>query len=109
MALLVFAFPILPGKKQKWQEMMAEFHGPANADLKAAREAFGLHERTFLQETPRGDMVIVTHEGDDVESAFRKMVTDPRMAKYMPLLAEVHGIDPSAPPPLPRLVFDSRG
>ena len=108
MALLALAFPILPGKKDKWLQMIEQFNGPAKADLVASRKRIGIHERTFLQETPMGDLVIVTFEGNDVQSALGKLMADPAMGKFMAQLSEIHGMDPNAPPPaLPRLVFDS--
>lgn len=69
-----------------------------------------MHERTFLQETPSGDLVIITLEGADRMAAFAQMMADPSMKEFAAWAADVHGIDPGAgPPPVPRLVYDSRG
>ena len=60
--------PILPGKKEKWQDMMDRMLASGSESRKefnSSREKAGLHERTFLQETPAGDFVIITFEGDD--------------------------------------------
>ena len=61
MALLTMCMPILPGKKEKWLQKMAELNQePAKSEFDASRETAGVHERTFLQETPGGDLVILT-------------------------------------------------
>jgi hypothetical protein len=113
MAFLAIAIPILPGKKANWQEMANRFKtGPMKAALDASRKAAAVHERTFLQETPQGDLVIVTLEtldGGDPMAAFGKVMADPTMAEFSAWAADVHGIDPTSPPPaVPRLVYDSK-
>jgi hypothetical protein len=111
-AFLAIAIPILPGKKAKWQEMADRIKsGPLKSALDASRKAAGVHERTFLQETPQGDLVIVTLEtldGGDPMVAFAKMMADPTMKDFGAWVADVHGVDPKSPPPAaPRLVYDS--
>jgi hypothetical protein len=109
MALIAFCFPIVPGKKQKWQEMAAQFlTGPLKPKMDAARAAAGVHERTYLQETPHGDFVIVTLEGANPLESFGRLMADPALADFGKLAADVHGFDPSGPPPAPpKLVYDS--
>ncbi len=110
MALIAFAMPILPGKKNKWLEMVEKFRGPMGVQLRATRKAAGVRERTFLQETPMGDLVIVTLEGADPLAAMGKIMTDQSEAtrEMMAMAAEVHGFDMKAgPPPTPTLIFDS--
>ena len=110
MAFVAMAIPILPGKKGKWQEMADSFDKePMKSKLKASRTAAGVHERTFLQETPHGDFVIVTLEGAaDPAAAFAKMMADPNMKDFAAWAADVHGMDPNAPPPpMPKLIYDS--
>lgn len=64
--VLAIAIPILPGKKANWQEMANRFKTrPMKAALNASRKAAAVHECTFLQETPQGDLVIVTLDGGD--------------------------------------------
>jgi hypothetical protein len=109
MALIAMAMPILPGKKAKWQEMADSFDKePMKSKLKRSRDAAGVRERSFLQETPHGDFVIVTLEGEDLPAAFAKMMSDPEMADFAAWAADVHGMDPNTPPPpMPKLVYDS--
>lgn len=109
MAIFAMAMPILPGKKQKWLDKMEELnHEPMRSGFRASREAAGVHERSFLQETPHGDFVILTFEGDDPAAGFGKI-----MASMPPDFAEfakdVHGLEAGSPPPTITLVFDSRG
>ena len=110
MALIAMCMPILPGKKGKWQEMANKINEePLKSKMRASREAAGVHERTFLQESPAGDMVIITLEGANPGEAFGKMMADPAMQEFKEWAAEVHGMDMNAPPPPPpKLVFDSK-
>ena len=75
MALYAMAMPILPGKKQKWLDKMDEIkQEPVRTAFRASREDAGVHERSFLQETPHGDFVILTFEGDDPAAGFGKIM-----------------------------------
>ena len=56
--------PIVAGKK-KWQEMTDQVASDPN--FAAPIEDAGVYERSFLQETPAGDFVILTFKGDDPE------------------------------------------
>ena len=111
MAMLALCMPILPGKKEKWQAMMdlmAAKGTDAGDGFRASREAAGVHERSFLQETPNGDFVILTFEGDDPQASFAKIMAS-MPPDFGDFAKEVHGLDVNAPPPpLPKLVFDSR-
>ena len=81
MALKAMCMPILPGKKDKWLEMMKQINeGEGSQEFKASREEAGVHERSFLQETPHGDFVILTFEGDNPAESFAKIMsqTGPR-------------------------------
>ena len=50
MAALAMVMPILPGKKEKWLEMINGINQqPAKAEFDAIRENAGLHEQTYLQ------------------------------------------------------------
>ena len=55
MAMLVMAIPILPGKKDLWKmEVLEKMIKLNKAETDSIREEAGVHERTFLQETPNG-------------------------------------------------------
>jgi len=110
MALLTMCMPILAGKEEKWLNKMEELHQvSAKRAFDASREVAGVHERTFLQETPAGHFVILTFEGDDPEASFGKIMQN--MPKdFAEFAKDVHGLDVNAPPPpLLKLIYDSRG
>ena len=100
MPLMAVAFPILPGKTGEWRTWMEELNGPRREDFAESRRRAGVHERTFLQSTPMGDLVIVTLEGDDPGRAFGKMMSaDDEFTKWFTARAsEIHGIDLTARP-----------
>ena len=104
--------PILPGKKQIWLDMMAKLkEEPMKSTINASRNNAGVHERSFLQETPHGDFVIITMEGDNPMESFGKIMADSSMEQFnwTEFAKEVHGLDLDGPPPaMPTLVYDSQ-
>jgi hypothetical protein len=111
MAIFAIAIPIASGKSAQWKTFMGELKGPRFEDFKASRRKLGVQERTFLQQTPMGDLVVVTLEGADPASAFTKFGqgTDDFTKWFMKQVQEIHGVDLTAPPPgpLPELMIDS--
>ena len=106
MAMIAMCMPILAGKKEKWKAMMDQVTNDPN--FAASRENAGVHERSFLQETPGGDFIILTFEGDDPEASFANIMQN-MPADFADFAEDVHGLDVNAPPPpMPKLVFDSR-
>ena len=111
MALLVTAAPILPGKTDQWRQFIAELNGPRRREFEESRQRAGVHERTFLQQTPQGDLVIATFEGEDPAGALGRMATsdDEFTRWFLQQVADIHGVDPEqAMPALPELVVDSQ-
>jgi hypothetical protein len=106
------AFPIVPGKTPEWRAWMEELAGPRHEEFVHSREQVGLHERTFLQSTPMGDLVIVTMEGDDPGASFGRLLTntDEFSTWFFNQAESVHGFDMrKAPPGAPsELVADSK-
>jgi hypothetical protein len=98
-ALMAVAFPIAPGKTAEWRSFMDEITGPRHAEFAASRRRAGVQERTFLQQTPMGDLVIVTLEGDDPARSFGQMVgaTDPFTTWFVARVKSIHGVDLAAP------------
>ncbi len=97
MPLMAVAFPILPGKTPEWRAWQAELNGPRYQEFVESRRRAGVHERTFLQPTPMGDLVIVTLEGDDPEHAFGRMMSadDTFTTWFLERGKAIHGLDPS--------------
>lgn len=100
MPLMAVAFPILPGKTAAWRAWMDELNGARREEFVASRRAAGVHERTFLQSTPMGDLVIVTLEGDEPGRAFGRMMgADDEFTRwFMARAQEIHGVDLSVRP-----------
>ncbi len=95
MSLMAVEYPILPGKTADWRAFIAELNGPRHKDFTDSRRKAGVHERTFLQPTPKGDTVIVTLEGTDPAAAFRQMMgaKDSFTAWFVGQVRAIHGID----------------
>ena len=109
MAIIAIAVPILPGKKEMWKsEVLGKMLNDNRAETDKIREEAGVHERTFLQETPNGDFVILTLEGDNPKAGWEKIMQG--MSDEMrAIIAEIHGMDLDAPPPpMPTLIYDSK-
>ena len=113
MALFAIAAPILPDKMKEFDAFIGEINGARKADFAASRKRLGVRERTFLQHTPMGDLVIVTLEGDDPAGAFARFAegSDPFTTWFKERVMEIHGFDLAAPPPgpPPKQVADSGG
>lgn len=110
MSLIAFVAPILPGKRDQWEAFMAQITGPRRSEFNASRRNAGVHERTFLQETPMGDFVIVTLEGDSPMESFGAIANadDAFTHWFVQQVQEIHGFDPRQPPENPpHLVIDS--
>ena len=106
MALMAMCMPILPGKKEIWMNMIEQVRNDPN--FIASRDAAGVHERTFLQETPAGDFVVLTFEGENPAEGLAKSWPICQLT-LLSLALEVHGLDVNGPPPaMPTLVFDSK-
>jgi hypothetical protein len=99
MALMAVAFPIVPGKTAEWREFIAELNGARHVEFAEARRRAGVHERTFLQATPMGDLVIVTLEGDDPAGSFGQLMSakDAFTTWFLERVMAIHGVDLSAP------------
>ena len=111
MAMLAMAFPIPAGKTEQWQKFISELTGARKAEFAQSRRSLGVRERTFLQHTPQGDLVLVTLEGDRPETAFAEFAkrADPFAMWFKQQVKEIHGMDLNAPPPgpMPQQVIDS--
>jgi len=109
--LFAIAVPVIQGKEGDWNKWMTELKEKRLGDFVDSRNELGVHERTFLQHTPMGDMVIVTLEGEDPQSAFTKFgSSDSAFAKwFVENVKTLHGIDLTQPGDgaFPELIIDS--
>jgi hypothetical protein len=105
------AVPILPGKTERWKQFAHELNEDRNDDFVASGNRLNVHERALLQQTPMGDMVIVTLEGPDPENAFKNFAwgNDSFTNWFAKEVKEIHGFDLKNPSqePMPELVIDS--
>lgn len=111
MAMMAVAIPLLPGKTDAWRSWVEELNGPRRQEFVESRRRVGVHERTFLQRTPMGDLVIVTIEADDPARAFAQMTgaKDAFSTWFDERAREFHG-DAPAPTEAPsELVIDTDG
>jgi hypothetical protein len=111
MALMAMTFPIPTGKTAQWQQFMKELNGPRHQEFTASRKELNARERTFFQQTPHGDVVIVTLEGPNPEASFAQFGQQktPFGQWFKAQVKEIHGVDLSQPPPgpLPKQIEDS--
>ncbi len=100
MPMMAAAFPIVPGKTPEWRAFVEELNGARREEFVESRRRVGVRERTFLQSSPMGDLVIVTLEGDDPAEGFRQMAsaTDEFTKWFVERTKALHGVDPSDMP-----------
>ena len=109
--IFAIAIPILPGKEAEWRKWHQELTTSRYNDFASSRKKLNVHERSFLQHTPMGDLVIVTLEGDNPQAAFAQFAAaDDEFTRWFKEgVKNAHGIDLSQPPPgpMPELIIDS--
>ena len=111
MAHLAIALPCLPGGADKLRDLARECSGPRQAEFEDFHRRLGLSaERWFLQQTPQGDLCIVTLEGDPAGAMARLGSSQhPFDVWFREAVKGVHGVDFAAPlpGPAPVQVFES--
>lgn len=112
--LVAMAVPVAPGKTEAWNTFMEELQSKYRQQFIDSRKKLGVRERTFLQSTPMGDLVLVTLEGEDPVNAFRQFAKgeDEFTKWFVASVNNIHGIDlkaMSADSDMPQMVVDSEG
>ncbi|HEX9228516.1 MAG TPA: hypothetical protein VF885_18085 [Arthrobacter sp.] len=105
--------PILPGKLEEWQAMVAEVNGPRREEIDRLYQSAGVaREVASLMHTPQGDFVCLFHESEDLAKAFQTLAAsdDPYDAWFKEHLVSVHGLTAEmlAGPIPAKLFFDYR-
>ncbi len=113
MASLAFVAPTLPGGTQNLKRLAQELQGAKKPEVEDFYRRMKItREEWFIQPTPRGDMVIVYLEGEDLAETFQTLAASQESFDiWLKEQAQsVHGIDFNKPPsaPLPELIYDSR-
>ncbi|OFY93200.1 MAG: hypothetical protein A3K10_06590 [Bacteroidetes bacterium RIFCSPLOWO2_12_FULL_31_6] len=93
--LFAISLPILKGKTEQLKQFSSDLEGRYKKEFAESRKKLGVQERSFLQSTPIGDLVIVTLEGRDPETAFVKLGegTDEFTKWFAAQVKEIHGVD----------------
>jgi len=110
MGHLAIALPCLPGGGQKLRELAAICGGSRRAEFEDFHSRVGLTgERWFIQQTPQGELCLITLEGDPGGAIGKLGASDhPFDVWFRNSVKEVHGVDFSQPMPgpPPDLVFE---
>ena len=113
MASLAMTLPLLPGKTEGWRRWAQEMSMARRSEFQASRKRLGIiQERSFLQHTPQGDVVILSLEARDITQTLGGLATsqDPFDVLFRQKTEEFFGLDLTQPPsgPLPETVLDWR-
>ena len=113
MESLGFVLPLLPGKTDVDRAAMTScWQGERKAAFEDSRRRAGItRESVWIQSTPKGAVVVVYVEADDLGSAFKTMATsnEPFDQWFRDHVRDVHGIslEEGFVPPEPILDFRS--
>lgn len=112
MPLFAFVAPLQPNKTAEFRQFVAELKGPRKEEYENSRKRAGFRqEAIFLQQTPRGEMVVILQDAEhekDALAALRSM-TDPFHVWYFQRLKDSYGIDMTGPgTPVNELLLDYR-
>jgi hypothetical protein len=113
MSSMAVALPILPGKSEAWQNLIAEMAGPRRPENDEFHQRLGLTRANwYLQQTPQGDMAIVHLEGEDAAGSFQKWAESdhPFDVWFKQQVGPLYGIDFNQPPagPPSQMVYEYR-
>src|SRR5258708_22901755 len=99
--LFAMAVPVSPGKVEQWKKFANQLNTNRKAEFAANRKKLEVRERTFLQQTPHGSMVIVTLEGENPQQAFQNFAkgTDEFTKWFVGEVKSIHDMDLTQPPP----------
>jgi hypothetical protein len=102
-SLYALALPVVPNKTGRFREFASELNGIHEAEYDESLRRFQIGVTLFLQQTPHVDLVISVIEGEKPASVFGGLATssNPFDRWHMRQIAELHGLDLSAPPPPP--------
>jgi hypothetical protein len=112
MSSFAFVSPI-PGKEDAARRFSQELAGPRRSEYEASRRRLGMTaERSYLQHTPQGALLIVYGEAEHPEQVFERLATsqDPFDVWFRQQVLEIEGLDLTQPPEsLPEPLFEWQG
>jgi hypothetical protein len=104
------AFPLLPGREERFRRFCTEIAGPRRQAFGDSQKRLGLlREHWFLQLGPSGPLVIMVVDGPDPARSLAMMgsSSDPFDVWVREEVKELFGVDMASPPPsLPELVVN---
>src|SRR5436190_137473 len=95
-ATVTFAAPILAGKLEAWRRFTQEVEGSRGIEHAESRRQLGIvRERSWLQQTPQGDLAIISFDAANPERAFVGLATSsaPFDRWFREKVLELHGMD----------------
>jgi hypothetical protein len=101
--LYALAIPVVPNKTGRFREFANELNGIHEAEYDESLRRFKVGVTLFLQQTPGADLVITVIEADEPATALGRLAASSNAFDrwHMGQIAELHGLDLSAPPPPP--------
>lgn len=112
MSLFAFVAPIQPDKSEEFRQFVADLNGSRKEDYEASRVKAGFRRETiFLQNTSKGEMVVVIQEADNERNALESLrgMNDPFHTWYFQKLKDIHGVDiVGSDVPMNELLLDYR-
>lgn len=97
------AAPIPAANLEDWKAWITELKGPRKADFDDMNARYGITDhRAYLQATPDGNyLAIVLHDGPGADGFMHGVMTSDNEFDqwFAGRVAEIHGMDPSGPPP----------
>ena len=110
MANLAIALPCLPGGGAKLREIAAECSNGRRTEFEDFHRRVGLTvERWYLQQTPMGELCLITIDGDPLGAMAKLAASDhPFDVWFKDQIKLVHGVDfgQPMPGPPPEQVFE---
>ena len=110
MEAIAFAVPILPGKTDAWKQFAREYSGARAKEFGESRKRMGVVvERSYLEQTPNGDMSVIFVKGSNVRNYFHILGAsqDPFDVWFREQVINIHGTDLSKElPPIPEEFLD---
>lgn len=103
MATLALALPCLPGGAEALRRLAAACSGPHRDEFADFHRRVGLtSEHWYLQQTPQGEVFILTLEGDPLGAIGTLSTSDHPFDRWFKEQAKaVHGVDFNQPLPAP--------
>jgi hypothetical protein len=112
MPLYAFVAPVQPSKTAEFRQFIADLNGPRKKEYEDSRKNAGFRqEAMFLQQTPRGEMVVLIQDAPNQSAALTALrgMTDPFHVWYFEQMKDIHGIDLVGPAmPSNELLLDYR-